>query len=85
MTRSPLLSLSETIFNKSAIKSEILFGKCTSKVEASIDYSTRVCYILGRLLDDQRPHIVPSETVVLGMGSITVWELLGFPASESEN
>lgn len=33
------------------------------------------------LLDDEGTHVVPSDLVVLGMGTITVGELLGPPAA----
>ena len=40
--------------------------------------------ILGSLLDDQGANIVSSEAIVFGMRSVTIRELLGFPAPEIE-
>ena len=39
---------------------------------------------LGSLLDDQGANIVSSEGIVFGMRSVTIRELLGFPAPEIE-
>ena len=36
---------------------------------------------LSGLLDDDRSNVVPGLLVVLGVGAVTVWELLGLPAA----